>query len=192
MALPAMAQDKETNRLSVTFQGGFAKGNTDYPGKHLSFGGGMIYRPFATRSGLSRLGLGMGISRTTLDSQEISEGERFQKRLWLVSPEIRLDVLNLTHVRVSTHFGGTWARGTEVYQIRYYRKWTDIKQLGYYCDVCQSSSRLVGNGGISLAFVKPVRDYNDDILATWAFPVRYTRYTNGLKTFTVGIEYSFK
>ncbi|MDO8557669.1 MAG: hypothetical protein Q7S09_00560 [bacterium] len=193
VALPVLAEDKPANRFQIGAFGGLAQGNTDYPGKQLTLGGGIYYHPFYRKNAAAqRLSFGAELSRMVLNSEKISQAERFQDKLWLISPGIRYDALDTTHFRVSLHAGGTLARNTQVYQVKYQRRWVDIRDFGYYCDVCQSSMQLVANGGISFALVKPVRDYNDDVLSRWIFPVRYTRYSNGLKTITFGIEYSFK
>lgn len=189
---PISAQNS-TDKGLMTFGGGVLSGNKDFPGKHGFFGGGGHFYPFVSKGEFAqRLALGFELGRSTLGNSEEFETAygpgRLQSQLWLLSPQARYDILRWKYARVVAHGGYTGVRERTVLQV------VDPYQLGKHWVTAGSVGQWDGaaNFGLSTAFVLPRKKYSGKTIAgSWAFPVRYMRYSSGLKTVTIGLERYF-
>lgn len=192
----AFAQVALADKGLVTFGGGVVNGVADFPGKHTFFGGGGYVYPFNLHNSgnviARRLAVGFELGRTVLGNSEEFDTEygpgRFQSQSWFLSPQARFDLLQWKRFRAVIFGGYTGIRERTVLQI------VDPYQYGKHWVTASSGGQWDGttNGGLSVAFVLPRKKYSGETIAgSWAFPVRYTYYSNGLKTFTVGIERYF-
>lgn len=194
--IPAtFAQVVIANKGLVTFSGGILNGNGDFPGKHTFLGGGYVY-PFnlsGKKNGLAqRLAIGFELGRTVLGTSEEFDTDygpgRYQAQSWLLSPQARFDLLQWRFIRAVISGGYTGIRNRTVLQV------VDPYQYGKHWVTAASDGQWDGtvNGGLSVAFVIPRKKYSGETIAgSWAFPLKYTYYSNGLKTFTIGIERYF-
>jgi hypothetical protein len=198
---PAMAQLTRStvnhdDAVVLSFKAGYSNGSSDYVGKHLLLGGGLRLYPFKPKI-LRKTGFGFELGRSVMQSQEGYDENlgsyRFQDRLWLMDIGPWQNIVKMKHFSLDVFGGGTWARKTQVLQVPYYNSWVDIKQFGYDCPICQSESKLLYHYGAQASFLLPVaRDYAGDTKISFGLPeIRYTRYSNGMKAFSVGLEAHF-
>lgn len=190
--VPIFARNS-TDRGLMTFGGGVLSGDKDSPGKHSFFGGGGYFYLFASKGEFAqRLALGFELGRSTLGNSEEFETAygpgRLQSQLWLLSPQVRYDILRWKYARIVAHGGYAGVRERTVLQV------VDPYQFGKHWVTAGSVGQWDGaaNFGLSTAFVLPRKKYSGKTVSgSWAFPVKYTRYSKGLRVMAVGLERYF-